>query len=155
MAAGRCRGQGRALGGCASSSSSSHCTKSTSSSGQEAAVSTNHNVHAGYVCGSGSDPSSSCESNGNGVGKEEETWYRFHVRLAPGFQATPGTQNSIIEFHVDQRTEADAKAHGGGTAYSTIVDIEARDLLVQVGVELLALLRGCFCRYQAARPVAA
>jgi Polysaccharide lyase len=111
---------------CASSSASTHCTGSTSSYGQAAAIATNHNVHAGYVCGSGTDPSSSCEANGNGVGKEEDTWYRFHVRLAPGFQATPGTQNSIIEFHVDQRTEDDAKVHGGGTAYSTLIDIQAQ-----------------------------
>ena len=114
------------LEACASRSASSRCTSSTSSSAQESALSTNHSVHGGYVCGSGSNPSSTCAANGNGVGKEEETWYRFHIRLAPGFQATPGTQNSILEFHVDQRTEADAKAHGGGTAYSTIIDIQAQ-----------------------------
>jgi Polysaccharide lyase len=113
------------LEACASPSASSLCTSSTSSNGQESAVSTNHNVHAGYVCGSGTNPSSTCAANGNGVGKQEETWYRFHVRLAPGFQATPGTQNSIFEVHIDQRTEADAAAHGGVTAYSTMVDIQA------------------------------
>src|SRR5690348_7795271 len=35
------------LEACASPSASSHCTSSTSSYGQESAVSTNHNVHAG------------------------------------------------------------------------------------------------------------
>ena len=114
------------LEACASSSSSNHCSSSTSSYGQETAVATNHNVHAGYVCGSGSNPKSGCAANGSGVGMEEETWYRFHVRLAPGYQATPGTQNSIFEFHVDQRTEADAASHGGGWAYSTMIDIQAQ-----------------------------
>jgi hypothetical protein len=113
------------LEACASPSATSHCTTSTSSYAQESGVATNHNVHAGYVCGSGTNPSSTCAANGSGVGKQEETWYRFHVRLAPGFQATPGTQNAIFEVHVDQRTEADAADHGGGWAYSTIVDIQA------------------------------
>jgi hypothetical protein len=114
------------LEACASTSPSTLCTTSTSSYGQETAVSTNHDVHAGYVCGSGTNPSPTCAANGSGVGMEEETWYRVHVRLAPGFQATPGTQNSILEFHVDQRTEADAAAHGGVTAYSTLVGIQAQ-----------------------------
>src|SRR5262249_6043583 len=73
------------LDACASSSASSHCATSASSYAQESALSTNHNVHAGYVCGSGTNPSSNCTTNGSGVGKQEETWYRFHVRLAPGF----------------------------------------------------------------------
>ena len=113
------------LEACASPSSSGHCTTSTSSYGQETAVSTNKNTHSGYVCGSGTNPKSDCTAVGDGVGQQEETWYRFHIRLAPGFAATPGTQNALFEFHVDQRTEADAKANGGVTAYSTIIDIKA------------------------------
>jgi Polysaccharide lyase len=116
------------LDDCASSSATSFCTTSTSSYGQEAAISTETKVHAGFKCGSGDathPPRPDCQMNEWGVGMHEETWYRFHIRLAPGFLATPQTQNSLMEFHVDSRTEADAKAHGGITAYSTTIEIIA------------------------------
>jgi Polysaccharide lyase len=113
---------------CASTSPSSHCTTSTSGYGQEAGVATSTNVHAGFVCGSGNSahpPLPGCEINDYGVGKQEETWYRVHIRLAPGYLATPNTQNTIFSFHVDSRTEADAKANGGVWAYSTMIDIQS------------------------------
>jgi hypothetical protein len=106
---------------CASRSSSSHCLSSTSTYGEMASVSHNTNVHAGYPCPVGQ----SCTTSAGANGIQEETWYRAHIRLAPGYQATPGTQNAILEFHVDSKTEADAKATGGVTAYSTMIDIEA------------------------------
>jgi hypothetical protein len=111
------------LEACASSSSSSHCSSSTSSYGQETAVSVckGEIQHAGYQPGTGSG--SGCIDNGNGM--HEETWYRFHIRLAPGYLATPGTQNALMEFHVDSKSESDAKSHGGGTAYSTEFNIKA------------------------------
>jgi hypothetical protein len=118
-------GQAVRLEACASSSASRHCQGSTSSYAQEASVWTSENIHGGYVCGSGTSPRPNCVANGSGVGKAEETWYRFHVRFAPGFQATPGSQNTVFAFHVDQRTQTDARNHGGITAYSTLIDVDA------------------------------
>lgn len=117
-------GKAMRLTQCASSSASSHCSPSTSSFGQMGGVTTGINVHAGYVCGSGTNPSADCRPNSDGVGQVEETWYRFHVRLAPGYLPTPGTQNSLIEWHVDQRTEADAVAHSS-FAYSPLMGVRS------------------------------
>jgi hypothetical protein len=108
---------------CASASASSHCTTSPAPAVQDAAVYIcEHEIqHAGYKPGTGTV--GGCIRDGNGM--QEETWYRYHIRLAPGFLATPGTQNSIMEFHLDDKTAADAKSHGetvGSTEFSIIAD---------------------------------
>ena len=68
-------------------------------------------AHAGYIPGSAVDTR-------YGNGKEEDTWYRFRMHFPSTFKATPGTQNSVFEFHVDEKTVADAKAAGQPNAYS-------------------------------------
>ena len=68
-------------------------------------------AHAGFVPGSAADTR-------YGNGKEEDTWYRFRMHFPSTFKATPGTQNSVFEFHVDEKTVADAQAAGQPNAYS-------------------------------------
>jgi hypothetical protein len=63
------------------------------------------NAHVAYA-GSGS-----CDSNCNGV--KQDTWYRFRLHFASDYKPTPGTQNTLFEFHNDPTTVNDGKAHGG------------------------------------------
>jgi Polysaccharide lyase len=76
-------------------------------------------AHAGWVAGSGT-----CGSGG--YGKEEDSWYHFRLRFPQGFQPTPGTQNTIFAFHVDDKSAADAQAHGYTGAYSTLMGVQAQ-----------------------------
>jgi len=116
-------GQALRLTQCASSSGTSLCSTSSSTHGQMGAVTINTGAHAGYLCGSGTNPKPDCTTNSDGVGMEEETWYRFHIRFpSPGYVPGNGTQNTEITFHVDSRTETDAANHGS-FAYSTLVDV--------------------------------
>ena len=108
---------------CASTDINHLCQNSSSSFGPQNAVTTNTAVHAGYVCGSGTNPRPNCVTVGDGNGMNEETWYRFHFRFPAGYTPTPGDQNAIMELHVDDKTTADAAAHGGIQAYSTALEV--------------------------------
>jgi hypothetical protein len=72
-------------------------------------------AHAGYVAG---------QDTTTGNGKEEDTWYRFRFRAPIGFQPTAGTQNSLWEVHVDDKT-AQEMASYGQAARSTMLLIRA------------------------------
>lgn len=96
---------------------------STSSYGQLAAIDAPcAYAHAGWVSGSGT-----CGSGG--YGKEEDSWYRLRIRFPAGYQATPGTQNTVFEFHVDDKSIADAKAHGYTGAYSLVVGVQGQGVV--------------------------
>lgn len=72
-------------------------------------------IHAGYSTGD-------C-STSTAVGKlGDDTWYHYHVRFPAGYQATPGTQNTTFEVHVDRGSEADAT---GGNIGSNAVGVAA------------------------------
>jgi hypothetical protein len=93
---------------------------STSSYGQLAAIDAGcASAHAGWVSGSGT-----CGSGG--YGKEEDAWYRFRLRFPTGYQPTPGTQNTVFEFHVDDKSAADAQAHGYTGAYSLELGVQGQ-----------------------------
>jgi hypothetical protein len=72
---------------------------------------TNDVPHAGRVPGSGTN---CCDGNG----QHAEGWYRLRVHLPADYRPTPGSQNTLFEFHVDDKTAADAQTHGSN-AYST------------------------------------
>lgn len=101
-------GAGR-LTDCASTSRL--CSTSSSTFGQLTAVwAGGAYAHAGY--------------SGAYGGSEEETWYRFKLRLPADYQPTPGSQNTLFSFHIDGTTEGDARSIGQ-SAYSPALEVQS------------------------------
>jgi Polysaccharide lyase len=111
-------GQALRITDCASSDATHPCQTSTSSYGQvsEDRVWGTY-AHAGWLPGSSTDLS-------RGNGQPEDSWYRFKLRLPAGYKATPGSQNTVFEFHLDSKTQTNASSVGAN-AYSTLIGVAA------------------------------
>jgi hypothetical protein len=60
-----------------------------------------------------------------GHGTPDEAWYRFRIHFPADYQPTPGTQNTVFEFHNDPTTVQDAIAHGTN-AYSPAIGVQGQ-----------------------------